>query len=186
MSTITDADVEAAACGIFQTFWPSGYWGNQKGSDRERYLQAARAALAAIPDPRAARMSERDSAVFVGAILDAPEPNEALKAAASRHKDHELSCGHTPAEVADLCASLAHSADHGWTNNYTEIADIARRAEEAIRWLLGQARPRAAGFAEGFDAAKRQALTTAAFWGANDEVLDAIDAIAALKPEDQG
>jgi hypothetical protein len=34
-------------------------------------------------------LSERDSAAFVGSILDAPEPNEALKAAAERHKEAE-------------------------------------------------------------------------------------------------
>ena len=54
----------------------------------------------------------------------------------ARYKARTLPCGHTAAEVADLCRLLAQSADRGNTNNYTEIADIARRAEEAIRWLL--------------------------------------------------
>ena len=82
------------------------------------------------------RLSKADSAAFIGAVLEPPEPNDALKAAAARYKARTLPCGHTAAEVADLCRLLAQSADRGHTNNYTEIADIARRAEEAILWLL--------------------------------------------------
>ncbi len=85
------------------------------------------------------KLNKRDSRAFVAAILDAPEPNEALKKAAANYKNRALECGHTPAEVAGLCAALARSADRAQTNSYVEIADIARRAEQAIRYLLAAA-----------------------------------------------
>ena len=44
--------------------------------------------------------------------------------------------GHTAEEVADLCDMLAVSADR-MTNSYSETASIARRARDAIRFLLG-------------------------------------------------
>lgn len=47
--------------------------------------------------------------------------------------------GHTAEEVADLCDTLARSADH-MTNSYSETASIARRARDAIRYLLGEIR----------------------------------------------
>ncbi len=54
MTWFTDADVEAAARATFRVFWPSSYWPSLAKPDQERYLEGARAALAAIPDPRAA------------------------------------------------------------------------------------------------------------------------------------
>ena len=44
--------------------------------------------------------------------------------------------GYTAEEVAKLCDMLAVSADR-MTNSYSETASIARRARDAIRFLLG-------------------------------------------------
>ena len=54
----TEAHVEKAAQEIFRTFWSSSYWLSAPEGDRARYLQGARAALSAIPDPRAAARAE--------------------------------------------------------------------------------------------------------------------------------
>lgn len=48
--------------------------------------------------------------------------------------------GHSAEEVASLCDILARSADR-MTNSYSETASIARRARDAIRFLLGMEVP---------------------------------------------
>lgn len=48
--------------------------------------------------------------------------------------------GYTADEVAGLCDALARSADQ-MTNSYSETASIARRARDAIHFLLGKEVP---------------------------------------------
>ena len=100
MTWFTEADVEAAARATFRVFWPSSYWPSLAKPDQERYLEGARAALTAIPDPRAAG--------FEAAIQEAIAYHR--DSAAGLRFDHAAAAG-VGTWVADSTGTLLHYAD---------------------------------------------------------------------------
>lgn len=56
------------------------------GLEPEVYAALTRFVAGLNPNETSLNLSERDSAAFVGSILDPPEPNDALKRAAAAYK----------------------------------------------------------------------------------------------------